>query len=222
MSTASDLSSVPINPRPGVVKTLGICNIVFSALLSACMLSSTFWLFALSVQPPQPKVQVTTAPQPGNQVMVAFNPFMGMDDPRFLRFCYIDVGTGVIINGIMFATGIGLINLRGWAARWWTVLAWTKIVRLTLLWGYFIVGVTPSLSANMAKAAMSMLQQGMVRGRGPTVADLTRIYSITNLVLAVSMIALGSIYPAISLWVLSRPGAQAALIDKSAQETELP
>ena len=43
-----------------------------------------------------------------------------------------------------------------------------------------------------------------------------------NLIVAVSIIILGSIYPAISLWVLSRPGVKAALVDKPVTEPELP
>jgi hypothetical protein len=35
------------------------------------------------------------------------------------------------------------------------------------------------------------------------------------------MIVFGSIYPAISLWLISRPGVQAALIDKPDTEPEL-
>jgi hypothetical protein len=48
----------------------------------------------------------------------------------------------------------------------------------------------------------------------PTVGEFTRIYSIMCLILAIGMIAFGTIYPAISLWLLGRPGVKAALIGK--------
>ena len=70
------------------------------------------------------------------------NPFMGMNDPKFLVFSFVENGRSCL-NGLMFATGIGLLNLRRWAARWWTYLAWFKIVWLFLIWGYFVIAVAP-------------------------------------------------------------------------------
>jgi hypothetical protein len=226
-STGSAESRPPVNPRPGVVTALGICNIVFSVLTGICIFSSMFWWYAAMSRPGRLSVAVATArpaaAPTGPQPMVAFNPFMGMDDPKFLRFSLVDAGTGLAFNGLMLATGIGLVNLRRWAARWWTYLAWAKITRLFLLWGFFIVAVAPTLSENMARSVVAMFQQQQVGGRGrmPTVGDFTRIYSIMNLILAVSVIVLGSIYPAISLWLIGRPGVQAALVDKPPTEPEL-
>jgi len=222
MSTALNQPPPPINPRPGVVQTLGIINIVFSVLMSVCMLGSTFWLVALSNQPAQVSVEVGKTAS-GPTTTVAFNPMLGMNDPAFLRFCSIDIVTGLVVNGLMFATGIGLVALRRWGVRGWSALAWIKILRLALLWGYYIVAVAPQLSATMANAALSMFrQQGLPPGRGPTIAEMTRVYSITNLVLGLGMILFGSIYPALSIWLLSRPWANAALIDKPRTEPELP
>jgi hypothetical protein len=250
MSTAPDQPRPPVNPRPGVVKALGICNILFAVMTGACLFASTATMIGMmsgrgaalkvqvdaSAQPTQatpagaqPTQAATAGAQPTQSTtvvakpMIAFNPFMGMDDPRFTRFTFVDAGTGLIVNGLMFATGIGLLNLRRWGARWWTALAWVKIGRLFLLWGFYILAVAPYLSENMARNALGMIeQQTGARGRLPSVGELTRVYSIMNLIVAVSMIILGSIYPAISLWVLGRPGVKAALVDKPVTEPELP
>jgi len=223
-TTASeDQSRPPVSPRPGVVKTLGICNVVFAALAGACISSSMFWWYAATSRRPTISMVVKPAAKTGPGPAVAFNPFMGMDDPKFLRFSLVDAGTGLILNGLMLATGIALINLRRWGARWWTYIAWVKIVRLLLLWGFYIVAVAPALSENMGRSVAAMFQQQNIGpGRGPTVGDLTRVYSIMNLILAVGVIGLGSIYPAISLWLIGRPGVKAALIDKPNTEPELP
>ena len=122
------------------------------------------------------------------------------------------------------ATGIGLLNLRRWGARWWTYVAWLKIALPCLLWAYYIVAVAPTFSENMAKNVITIFQQQNVgaRARLPTLGDLTRIYSIMNSIVAVAAIVVSSIYPAISLWLLSRPGVKAAIVDKPLTEPELP
>ncbi len=231
MSTEDAPLKPPVHPRPGVVTTLGICNIVFSVLTGFCIFGSTAWIDLASSDQAAPEGpgqgrgqgQANPARRPAGP-MVAFNPFMGMDDPNFLRFSYVENGTSLITNGLMFATGIGLLNLRRWGARWWTYLAWAKIVLAVLLWGYYIVGVAPVFSESMAKNVVAMIQQsGRPAGAGcRRSADLTRIYSIMNLIVAVGTMLIASIYPAISLWLLSRPGVKAAIVDKPATEPELP
>ena len=224
----ADPTRPPVNPRPGVVKTLGIFNIVISVMLGVCLLVSSVWLVAMmSGQGAAMKVEVrhSIPPAPaGTRPMIAFNPLMGMDDPGFIRFWLVDASTGLVLNGLMFATGIGLLNLKGWAGRWWTALAWIKIGRLILLWGVYIIAVAPSLSGSMARNVTSMIQQTGGQRRMLTVDALFRFYSIMNLILAVSMIVFGSIYPAISLWVLGRSGVKAAMVDRSplAREPENP
>jgi hypothetical protein len=47
---------------------------------------------------------------------------------------------------------------------------------------------------------------------------LTWVYSIMYLIMAVGAMLVSSLYPAISLWLLSRPGVKAALVDKPATE----
>ena len=95
-----------------------------------------------------------------------------------------------------------------------------KIISLPLIWGYLIVAVAPSLSANMGKSVLQMMNQQNTGGKPipTTVEDLTPIYSITCMIVAVSAMVFASIYPAVSLWMLSRPGVKAALVDKPSKE----
>jgi hypothetical protein len=219
----------PVNPRPGVVKTLGILNIVFAVLGGICIVWSGFMMFgmmtaSMGAQPAEVKVEVKAgAPAaPGTPMVAMVNPFMGMNDPKFLRFSFIENGVSLIINGLMFATGIGLLNLRRWAALGWTYLAWFRIVFLILIWGYFVIAIVPSFSENMAKTVVDMMRQ-QNPGRAvqlPTVGYMTQVYSIMCLIVAVGSIVISSIYPAISIWLLSRPRVKAALVDKPAPEPE--
>ncbi len=218
-----------VNPRPGVLKTLGICNIVFAVLSMICIGWSTLTYFAITSAAPKAKAEVqvadptTPAKKAGVPMVVAFNPFMGMDDPAFMRFSLAENGWSFLVNGIMFATGIGLINRKLWGARGWGILAWVRIISVVIIWGYYIVAVAPSFSETMAKAVVAQFaSQGLPQARVPSVADLTRVYSIMNLIIAVGVMLISSIYPAISLWLLSRPGVKAAIVDKPALEPELP
>ncbi len=223
MPTEPEIDRPPINPRPGVVKTLGVCNIVFAVLSGFGILASLGYLYVANASGatiPQPKVTASTAP-PNTQV-VAINPFMGMGDPTFIRFSVVENAIAAVTSGLMFATGIGLLNLRRWAARWWSYLAWAKIALVVLLWGYFIVAVAPALSESMARNVAGMIPQAGAPGRGSTVEQLTMVYSIMNLVVAAAVIVVSSIYPAISLWLLGRPGVETALVGESPREAELP
>ena len=224
MSNAPIPPAPIINPRPGVLKALGICNIVFAALSMICILSSAFWYIAASgYNQAQAKAKAevkidlgpsTGAAKPGVPMIAAFNPFMGMDDRNFVRFSLLENGTGLLTNGLMFATGIGLLNLRRWGVRWWGILAWVKIGLAVGLWGYYIVGVAPGFSESMAKNVASMFSlQGIPANRAPSVADLTRVYSIMNLMMALGAMTVGSTYPVISLILLGRPRVKAAIVD---------
>ena len=223
-------SPAPITapPRPGVLQALGICNVVFAVLSMLCIGWSTLMIYAAS-RIPEDTVEVkvaTSASQgkPGGVTMVgAFNPFMGFEDKNFIRFCYYENGVNLVINGLMFATGIGLLNRKRWAATGWGTLAWVRIVSVVIIWGCYIVAVAPSFSETMARDVLKQFAaQGIPANRGPSLADMTRIYSIMNLILAVGAMTCTSIYPAISLWLLSRPGVKAAIVDGPAMEPELP
>lgn len=208
-------------PRPGVLKTLGILNIVFAILSMMCIGWSYMMFYAFSAGAPA-KIEVKVdakapgAKTGGTPMIGAFNPFVGMSDPKFIAFGYVENGVSLLINGLMFATGIALINLRRWGAVWWSRLAWLRIVTVFFLWGYYIVAVAPGFSESMAKeVAAQFAAQGLPPNRIPPVADLTRIYSIMNLIIALGAIVVASIYPAISIWLLSRPGVKAAIVDKN-------
>jgi hypothetical protein len=227
MSTEDAPIKPPVHPRPGVLTTLGICNIVFSVMSGLCLLWSVYFMIAMAssnqvVQQAPVKVEVKGSAPPGSAgPIVAFNPLAGMNDTNFIRFSYLENGTGLITNGLMFVTGIGLLNRKRWGAQWWTYVAWLKIALPCLLWSYYIVAVAPGFSESMAKNVATMLQQQPgVRGKAINVSDLTRVYSIMNLIVAVGAMLVSSLYPAISLWLLSRPGVKAALVDKPATEPE--
>jgi hypothetical protein len=216
MSSVVDQPPPFANPRPGVVKALGILNVVFAVMILISLVSELFWLYA--VIRTAPRLTELGSARPANPAGLAM---FGMNDPRFLRFLLIDVVTGGVLNVAMLASGIALINLRRWGARLWAWTAWFKLVRLVLLWGFFyIIVVTPSFSENMARSILASMNPGGGRRGALTLGQLTRIYAIMNLIMAVVMIVFGAIYPALTLWMLGRPGVKAALGNEASKEPE--
>jgi hypothetical protein len=226
MSIDPEPSLSHVNPRPGILRGLGVANIVFAVLSGLCIFSMSFWYVLAWSTPPTTanfKVEVISGtPPPKVPTSMAFNPMMGMEDKNFLRFSLVENGVGLLTNGLMFALGIGLLNRSGWAARGWRLLAWVRLGLTLAFWSFYIVAVAPGFSETMARSVVTMFaQQGMPANRIPPVAELTRVYSIMNLLIAVGAIVISSIYPVISLWLLSRPGAKAAIIDRPIPEPEI-
>ncbi len=140
--------------------------------------------------------------------------FLGMGDRRFLWFTLVDAGSGLILNGFTFASGLALVNLRAWGARVWGWLAPAKIARLVIVWGGFIVAVAPTLAAAMGRMAVKMMESQMKgRGRLPSAGEIALVYSWLFLAMGIGMIVLGSAYPAAAWWLARRRGIVAALTD---------
>jgi hypothetical protein len=140
---------------------------------------------------------------------------MGLTDPKLLGYWYADIFSGIVLNLVMLISGIGLIRLRPWGRSIWLWTAGVKIVRLLLLYGYFALAVVPIMSEKLGRAIGTMMaqqQQAFGRGGGPSVDMLVRIYAITYTIYAVGIIVVGSIYPAISLWLLNKTNVKAAFL----------
>jgi hypothetical protein len=140
---------------------------------------------------------------------------LGMDDPQIIKWSMIEVITGVILNVMMLAAGIGLMSWKPWSRQLGVWTAVLKITRLVLLYGFFIIVIVPIFSEKIGQAVGEMMvaqQQSIGRGPGamPPTSMFVRIYTITYSAMGVGIMALGVIYPAISLWYLTRPGVKVA------------
>ncbi len=186
-------------PRPGWVKTLGVAHLVVGIFMSIGMLSTLAWVLMLA------SAKTTDGNSPG---------MMGMDAPQFVWFVVIDALTGLAGNGLTFASGLGLINLKVWGARIWRWLAPAKITRLLIIWVGFIAVVAPVLASGMGRSVVKMFeQQNMGRAKIPSAAEVSLIYAWAFLAMGIGMIVLGSIYPAVTWYVVNRPGFKAALVE---------
>jgi hypothetical protein len=138
---------------------------------------------------------------------------LGLDNPKMKAYMWADLLTSLVLNVMMLVAGIALVNRKpsGITLGLWT--AGLKIIRLILIYSLFAIVVVPPLAQSMGKLAIQATK-AQVTGRPmpPTIdaAFFVRTYTIMYTVVAVGMIVFGSIYPIVSLWLLSRPGARAA------------
>jgi hypothetical protein len=142
-----------------------------------------------------------------------------MKDPRVIGHYAVDFGSGMILNVLMLAAGIGLVRLREWGRRMGTWVAGLKIARLLALTASVILVVIPTTTRIMRRDFAEIERQVAQGGAAPApaaanAAELARAVGTMSTVYAVGMLVLGSIYPAITLAVLTRPGARAACLQK--------
>jgi hypothetical protein len=134
----------------------------------------------------------------------------GMGDNRVRGYFLIDLLSMLPLNLVMLIAGIGLLNLKEWARATGIWVAALKIVRLIALYSFFILVIAPIWTRAMVDMVQEMVQAAPGGPNQQQVGTLGTIYGVVMAVCGIAMMVLGSIYPAISLWVLSRPGTKAA------------
>lgn len=139
---------------------------------------------------------------------------MGLTDRRFVRYMWTDLTTMLVLNVLMIASGIGLVRYRSWGRSLGVWVAGLKIVRLCILQIVWIAVVVPVLAHGMGTAIGEMMaqQQAAMGAKAPVPAaqQMTKAYGVMYTIMGVATILLGSIYPAICLWLLNKRGVKAA------------
>ncbi len=142
---------------------------------------------------------------------------MGLTDPKLIAWSWAELLTALLLNGLMLASGVGLVSLSPWGRRLATGVYWAKIARLVLVYGIWIVVVVPPMSEKLGGAVSEMIAQqqppggGGPRSQPPPPELFARVYGIMYSVGGVGMIVLGAIFPAVGLVVLNKPGVRKAL-----------
>lgn len=141
-------------------------------------------------------------------------------------YLWADVITGPMLNLLMLASGIGLIQLRGWARKLALWVAGLKIVRLVALAGMLMIVVIPHLSDAFAILMNTEVgdeilrtieekqgQPGMPVGAPPIdLRNLGPALRGGGSVVTVFTLGLALIYPILTLVVLTRPAVRAACV----------
>jgi hypothetical protein len=133
-------------------------------------------------------------------------------------YTIVDVVTGLILNILMVVSGIGLVSYKAWGRRLGLWVAACKIVRLVIVYGFFILVVVPNLSkalTEMFQEMFAQMAQAAPPGgpRIPGQAELAQMGTVFGTMysgMAIGMIVLGVVYPVLVLIFLSRPHVKAA------------
>ena len=153
-------------------------------------------------------------PQPPKVPQMDFG-MMGLEGAAVRNYVWVEFLSGLVLNLLLLTAGIGLVMQRPWGIKLGLSVAALKIIRLVAVYGYATVGIIPKVAMGMTKFQLqAMAQQPGAQKLPPGFADtMTKAMLIWFTSCAVAMIIVGSIYPLVSLWLLSRPSARAACSD---------
>jgi hypothetical protein len=156
-----------------------------------------------------------------------------VDDPVQNTYAGAELTSMLILNVLMFITGIGLLGLAEWARKVWIWTAAIKIVRLFAFAAFFLIVLSPrveraarevyekaeaKIEAEIAKekndktkaAKQSPASLASRRAMTQSMKNMTLVTSNLMKVSIPIFALLGSIYPAICIWFLTRPQSVAA------------
>src|SRR5262249_43401668 len=128
-------------------------------------------------------------------------------------FYLVDVVTGMILNVLLLISGIGLVRLKEWGRVTGLWVAAIKIARLVVIYSINIVVIVPIMTKQFADMFEDIARAAPPGPRGAGAPAMTEVGPAMGTMMtaaAIGIMIVGSIYPAIVLWLLSRPGVKAA------------
>jgi hypothetical protein len=154
----------------------------------------------------------------------AMNEMMGFSvfsDIRLAIYSFSEMITGMILNVLMAISGVGLLGLAEWGRRLGVTVAWLKIVRwvaMIVVTMILILPITVQKAKKMTDSIQTQVQvQAKSAGRAapPMPMPMLNLGIIMSIAGAVGMFftaLIASIYPALSIWFLTRPPVRAACL----------
>jgi len=171
----------------------------------------------------------------GNQVDFAR---INADLPRVESLLWFDLISGPVLNLLMVVAGGGLAGLTRWGRRLSLWVAALKVARLVVLSGGLAFVVVPAVTHLVGQFVRADFGPAFLRGAiaqsagggGGLVVppprlspdDFLRVLASCGYLYAVLVLALGAIWPAIVLVVLTRPGARTACESPTADPPPTP
>jgi hypothetical protein len=162
---------------------------------------------------------------------ISTNAMGGTKNPILMGVTLADVVSAMILNVLMIVAGVGLMKCQEWGRKLGIWVAGIKIVRLVAVaWVSFAV-VMPISTTSMLDMSNKMEEtqrrQAARRGRPPAQVlvrqpqnDMAKMMTVAGTASAVGLVVIGSIYPAISIWLLSTDGARAACLPRAKPKPE--
>lgn len=128
-----------------------------------------------------------------------------------------DVTTAFVVNVLMIVAGVGLVGYREWGRSLALWVAAIKIVRLLVLYTYYILVVVPVMAqtfVSIFREVFDEVAKNGPPGKGvPGPKELEQMGTMMGVMgtgFAIMMMLFGIIYPIITLIVLTRPHVKAA------------
>jgi hypothetical protein len=140
----------------------------------------------------------------------------GMDDSRVVGYWIGDAASGLIVNLAMLIAGIGLVALKDWGRLLGIWVAVIKIVRLVVVYGFYILVVVPIITQRFIETTEKTTQAmgAQVNAAGPQMRQAAvQAGEVTGIMMTIwgaSMIVFGAIYPVTCAIVLTRARVKAA------------
>ena len=143
-------------------------------------------------------------------------------DPRYRAYFCSEVSLGIVLNIAMIVAGAGLLATAEWGRRLAIGVAWGKIVRLVAMAVITLTVIVP-MTAEHTQRMLDKIQAKMQAQPGAGVPrsfskEVARNQAILVAVGAVGFTVVGSIYPGLAIWFLTRPRARAACAGRSAEK----
>lgn len=137
----------------------------------------------------------------------------GIKDPKVVAFWTIDAVSGIVINLLMVIAGIGLVARSEWGRKMSIAVAIIKLLRLAGLYGYAAMAVLPTMVRDSAKALHDLAASAPQNDAQPLppLAEMAQQMGSVGLVVLVVFALLAAIYPALLLFLLTRPSVRVAM-----------
>jgi hypothetical protein len=130
-------------------------------------------------------------------------------DPRYRAYFCGEVSLGIVLNIAMIVAGAGLLATAEWGRRLAIGVAWGKIVRLVAMAVITLTVIVP-MTAEYTRPSLDKIA-AQARLGGPAMSNqMAQVMPILGAVGAVGFTVVGSIYPGLAIWFLTRPRARAA------------
>ncbi len=145
---------------------------------------------------------------------------MGMaQDPRIVRYTYVEGIAGVLLNLLMVISGVALLRMADWGRRLALGVACLKILRWVSIMVFTLVVIVPMTGQTTQKMFSEINKQAKANSPGGAspipMTLLSQFAAILTAVTAVASALIASIYPALSLWFLTRPATRAACLARA-------
>lgn len=145
----------------------------------------------------------------------------GMNDKRVIGFMITDMSLKIILNALLIFSGAGLVGAKEWSRKLAIGVNIAKLIGLFAMQTCNIVVVLPLMTKHMTEGMQDMMSQMPPGPGGAPPAEFGSQFALMMGTMmtagAVFMIIFGSIYPAISLWFLTRPNVRATCQNPTAE-----